>query len=163
MLLLAGKAKTEDEARKMLQETITSGAAYEKFKEFVKAQGGDISVIEDLELLPKAQHIIEVKADREGYITKIIADQIGISALILGAGRETKESPIDPAVGIIIKEKVGSYVKKGDVIAYLHANDLNKAKVAEQKLLEAYHIEQQKLEERPLIFGIVTKDGIKRF
>ncbi|SHE41351.1 pyrimidine-nucleoside phosphorylase [Caloramator proteoclasticus] len=163
MLLLAGRANTEEEARKMLQETITSGSAYEKFKEFVKAQGGDVSVIEDLELLPKAQHIIEVKADREGYITKIIADQIGISALILGAGRETKESPIDPAVGIIIKEKVGSYVKKGDVIAYLYANDLNKAKISEQKLLEAYHIEEQKLEERPLIFGIVTKDGIKRF
>ncbi|MCX7695515.1 MAG: pyrimidine-nucleoside phosphorylase [Caloramator sp.] len=163
MLLLAGRAKSEEEARKMLQETITSGAAYEKFKEFVKAQGGDVSVIEDLELLPKAQHIIEVKADREGYITRIIADQIGISALILGAGRETKESPIDPAVGIIIKEKVGSYVKKGDVIAYLFANDLNKAKTSEQKLLEAYHIEEQKPEDRPLIFGIVTKEGIKRF
>ncbi|GFR34288.1 pyrimidine-nucleoside phosphorylase [Thermobrachium celere] len=163
MLLLAGKAKTEEEARKMLQETITSGSAYEKFKEFVKAQGGDVSVIEDLELLPKAEHVIEVKSDREGYITKIVADQIGIAALILGAGRETKESSIDPAVGIVIKEKVGSYVKKGDVIAYLYVNDLNKAKISEQKLLEAYHIEEKKPEERPLIFGIVTKDGIKRF
>lgn len=163
MLLLANSAKTEEEARKMLEETIETGAAFEKLKEFIKAQGGDISVIDNTELLPKAKEIIEVKAEKEGYITKIVANEIGIAALILGAGRETKESSIDPAVGIVIKEKVGSYVKKGDVLAYLHVNDTSKVEEAKNKLIEAYHIEDEKGEERPLIFGIVSKEGIKRF
>lgn len=163
MLLLSGIVDDENKARIMLEETIKTGSAYEKFKEFVKAQGGDVSVIENTDLLPKAKHVIEVKVDKEGYINKIVANEIGIAALILGAGRETKESTIDPAVGIVIKEKVGTFVKKGDVIAYIHTNDLEKAKEAEKKLLEAYHIEENKGEDRPLVFGIVSKDGIKRF
>lgn len=163
MLLLANRAKTEEEARRMLEETIETGAAFEKLKEFIKAQGGDTAVIDNTELLPKANQIIEVKAETEGYITKIVANEIGIAALILGAGRETKESSIDPAVGIVIKEKVGSYVKKGDVLAYLHVNDTSKVEEAKKKLIEAYHIETEKGEERPLIFGIVSKDGIKKF
>lgn len=163
MLLLANRTKTEEEARKLLEETIETGAAFEKLKEFIKAQGGDTTVIDNTDLLPKASQVIEVKADKEGYITKIVANEIGIAALILGAGRETKESSIDPAVGIVIKEKVGSYVKKGDVLAYLHVNDTRKVEEATRKLIEAYHIENEKGLERPLIFGIVSKDGIKTF
>lgn len=163
MLILSKKAKDEKEAREKLEEVVKNGEALNKFKEFVKAQGGDISMIDNIELLPKSELEIDVKAEKEGYVSKITADEIGLSALLLGAGRETKEGSIDLSVGIVLSKKVGDYVKEGDVIAKLQANDIEKAKAAEKKIHEAYHIVKEKVEERPLIYGIVTKDGIKRF
>ncbi|SKA82148.1 pyrimidine-nucleoside phosphorylase [Caloramator quimbayensis] len=163
MLMLSKKAKDEKEAREKLEAAVKSKEALNKFKEFVKAQGGDISMIDNTELLPKANLEIDVKAEKEGFVSKITADEIGLAALSLGAGRETKEGSIDLSVGIIISKKVGDYVNKRDVIAKIYANDIEKAKTAEQKIHEAYHIVKEKVEVRPLIYGIVTKDGIKRF
>lgn len=163
MLILAKKAKDVDEARRMLEETITSGSAFEKLKEFVAAQGGDAGMIENPELLPKAKYTIEVKSREDGYISRIIADKIGIAALILGAGRETKESEIDFSVGLIINKKVREKVNKGDVIAVIHTNDLEKAKDSEEKIHEAFHVTADKPEDRPLIFGVVTKGKTVKF
>lgn len=163
MVILSGKAKNEQEAKIMLEDSIKSGKAFEKFKEFVKAQGGDVSLVDNVDLLPKAKHVIEVKAESEGYISKIIADEIGLAALTLGAGRETKESSIDLAVGIVLSKKVGDYVKKGDVIAKIHANDMSKVKIAEDKIHNSFIIVDNEIEKRPLIFGIVTKDTIIKF
>ncbi|TDT61919.1 pyrimidine-nucleoside phosphorylase [Fonticella tunisiensis] len=163
MLVLAEKAKNTDEARAVLEKTIKNGSALEKLKEFVSAQGGDVSLIDNPDMLPGAKYQVEVKARIDGYISKIVASEIGLAALVLGAGRETKESAIDHSVGIVIKEKVGAYVRKGDTIAVIHTNDLEKAKDAEERIHEAYNITENKPEKRPLIFGIVTKDGIQRF
>lgn len=163
MLALAGTVKDDAEGRKVLLEKVKSGEALAKLKEFVVAQGGDGKQIDNKDLLPSAKYVTEVKARTEGYVARIIADEIGIAALILGAGRETKESQIDYAVGLVINKKVGDYVKEGDVIAYIHANDMAKASEAEEKVHDAYHIEKGAVENRPLIFGVVTENGIEKY
>jgi pyrimidine-nucleoside phosphorylase len=163
MLVLAKKATDASEARIILEETISSGSAFEKFKEFITAQGGDISMIEDTDLLPTAEYKVQVKARNSGYISKITADEIGIAALILGAGRETKESKIDFGVGIVLNKKVNDYINHNDVIATIHANDLEKIKEVEEKIHKAFHISGEKPEKRLLIFGIVTEKNIYRF
>ncbi|SEF82891.1 pyrimidine-nucleoside phosphorylase [Caloramator fervidus] len=163
MLVLAKKANDVETARKILEDTIKTGAALNKFKEFVAAQGGDPQVIDNPDLLPKAQHVIEFKAEKSGYVNKIVAMEVGLAALVLGAGRETKESQIDLAVGVVLNKKVGDYVEKGEPLAYIHVNDLNKLKDCEERLRKAFEISDEKPAKRPLIFGVVTKDGIQRF
>jgi pyrimidine-nucleoside phosphorylase len=163
MLLLAKRTDSIEKAKAILEETIKNGTALQKLKEFVSAQGGDINMIENPGLLPSAEHIIKVYAREEGYITKIVANEIGIAALVLGAGRETKESTVDLSVGLVIKNKLGEYVKPSDVIVEIHTNSLEKAKSAEEKIHEAYHISKVKPDERPLIFGVVTEKGIQKF
>jgi pyrimidine-nucleoside phosphorylase len=163
MLMLANKASSIPEARAILEGTISSGAAFKKLKEFVKAQDGDSNMIDNPELLPNAKFQVSVKAAKDGYISKIIANEIGMAALILGAGRETKESQIDLAVGIIIEKKVGEAVKKGDIIATIYTNDMNKSAEAEVRIHEAFRIIKTPVGERPLIFGVVTKDGIEKY
>lgn len=157
MVVLAKKAEDTNEARRLLMETITSGSALNKLKEFVKAQGGDTSVIDDTEKFPKAKYIVPAEASKEGYVKKINAENIGLIAMELGAGRATKESIIDLAVGIVLNKKRGDKVEKGDTLAYIHANDEVKAKEAVNKILSNYIIEKEYTENIPLIYGIVKK------
>mgnify|MGYP000879507094 CR=1 FL=1 len=126
MLICAKKAETEEQARKRLEENIANGKGLEKLKEFIKAQGGDISAIDDFSKFPKAKYIEEVVAPRDGYITKIKAEAFGLIAMELGAGRATKESEIDLAVGLVLNKKRSDKVNKGDVLAYIHSNNKNK-------------------------------------
>ncbi|MGL5634922.1 MAG: pyrimidine-nucleoside phosphorylase [Sarcina sp.] len=154
MVLLAGKAKNAEEARKMLLETIESGKAIDKLKEFVSAQGGETDVIDDTSKLPKAEFILEVKATKPGVVSKIHAENIGLIAMELGAGRATKESIIDLAVGIVLNKKRGDRVEAGDVIAYVHANDLEKGQKAVEKILQNYEITDS-VEDIPLIYDII--------
>ena len=165
MLVLGGKAKDETEARSILKTHIEDGSALEKFKQMVKAQGGDVSQIESPEKLPTARRLVEVKARAEGFIEGIQAEEIGIAAMLLGAGRETKESVIDLAVGIQLSKKVGDAVAKGETLAVLHVNDADEKKVeeAESKVLEAYRITSQSVAQQPLVFALVTKDGVTRY
>jgi pyrimidine-nucleoside phosphorylase len=163
MLLLSGLADSIEEAVQKLEEVIKNGKAYEKFREFIVSQHGDVSMIDNPELLPKAGYIIEVRSKKDGYISKIVANEIGVAALILGAGRETKESELDLSVGIVLEKKTGEYVKEGDLIAVIHANDLEKAKHAEEKIYNAYYITEDSPAERPLIFGVVTNEGIIKY
>ncbi|OEF97235.1 pyrimidine-nucleoside phosphorylase [Vulcanibacillus modesticaldus] len=162
MLVLGEKAKTVEEAYQILEDIIHSGKAIETLKEFVKAQGGNPDVIDNPDLLPQAEALIDVIAEEEGFVHKIHAEEIGISAMMLGAGRETKESEIDLAVGIKLNKKVGDRVDKGDVIATLYVNNPKNVEEVKRKVLAAYTIGSEKLAERPLIFGIVTKDGIQK-
>ncbi|WP_297435039.1 pyrimidine-nucleoside phosphorylase [uncultured Clostridium sp.] len=154
MVLLSGHAKTVEEARNMLKETITSGKAIEKLKEFVAAQGGEIDVIDDTSKLPKAEFVLEVKALKEGVVSKIHAENMGLIAMELGAGRATKESIIDMAVGMVLNKKRADKVKIGDVLAYVHANDLEKGKRAVEKILENYEISDS-VENLPLIYDVI--------
>jgi pyrimidine-nucleoside phosphorylase len=163
MLLLGKKAESLEQAREILIDKINSGEALQKLVEMVEAQHGNKEQIINPELLPKAMHIIEVKSENSGYVERIDAESIGIAALILGAGRETKEAGIDYAVGIILNKKVGEYVASGDILARIHANDLSKVAECTKKLLEAYSYTEGKPEARPLIFGMVDKNGIKKY
>lgn len=155
MALLAKKADTVEKAKKMLMETIEDGRAINKFREFIEAQGGDTLQVDDKEKLPKAKYIVEVKSDREGVVSKINSQNIGLVAMELGAGRATKESTIDLAVGIVLNKKRGDKVKKGDTIAYIHSNDESNIEKATKGILKNYVIKSEYKDEIPLIYGIV--------
>ncbi len=155
MLLCAKMAESEEEARKMLMENIENGKGLEKLKEFVKAQGGDISPIDDYSKFPKAKYVEKVTSPVDGYITKIHAEAFGLIAMELGAGRATKESEIDLAVGIVLNKKRGEKVKKGDVLAYIYSNSEEKIEKARKSILENIVIEDSYDLNIPLIYDIV--------
>ena len=155
MLIAGGIASTEQDARSQLEQVIKDGRALDKLAEFVKAQGGDERAVYHPELLAKAAYEESILAPFDGYVQKIICDEAGIASLILGGGRETKESVIDLSVGIILKKKVGAKVKTGEELATLYANDCEKLKAAKERLLGAYRIGQEKPELRNVIIGVV--------
>lgn len=161
MLVLAEKAKDEVEAREMLKDIISSGKGLEKLKELVKAQGGDESLVDNPENFPTPSIVEPLLSETEGYVKGIVAEDIGVAALTLGAGRETKESEIDLSVGIILHKKIGDKVAKGEAIATIYANDEEKRQRCEEIVKNAYSIVSEKIEPKKLIKGIVTKDGIK--
>ncbi|MBJ6364004.1 pyrimidine-nucleoside phosphorylase [Paenibacillus sp. GCM10012307] len=131
MVYLAGKAESLDEAEELLKEAIRSGKALEKFKVFVASQGGDPSIVDHPEKLPQAAYQIEVNADADGFVASITADEIGRAAMLLGAGRATKDSLIDLAVGIMLNRKVGDAVQAGEPLATIHSNSEDVADVVE--------------------------------
>ena len=156
MLIAGNIAKDYFEAEKMLIEAVQSGKALNKFVEFIAAQGGNTEQIYNLELLPKATLSMDVYLEEEGYVDKIICDEVGVCSLILGGGRENKESEIDLSVGIILHKKVGDYVTKDSPIATLYANSEKKMKEAYERLRNAYSVSKEKISERELIQGIIV-------
>ncbi|MDP4178054.1 MAG: pyrimidine-nucleoside phosphorylase, partial [Bacillota bacterium] len=155
MVYLAGKANTVEEARTLLLETVKNGSAINKLKEFVAAQGGNPAQVDNPDLLPKAKYIVPVISDREGCVKKINAENIGLAAMKLGAGRAAKEDKIDLAVGIVLNKKRGDCIKLGEVIAYIHANDEGKIENAKRDILENYIIDVESGRDVPLIFGTI--------
>ncbi|HDR7912423.1 TPA: pyrimidine-nucleoside phosphorylase [Bacillus wiedmannii] len=135
MVVLAKKANTLEAAREMLIEVMKNGKATEKFKEFLSNQGGDSSIVDNPEKMPQAKYVIDVPAKTSGVISNIVADEIGIAAMLLGAGRATKEDEIDLAVGLMLRKKVGDAVKEGEPFVTIYANRENvedvKAKIYE--------------------------------
>ncbi|HDR4552960.1 pyrimidine-nucleoside phosphorylase [Bacillus thuringiensis] len=135
MVVLAKKANTLEEAREMLIEVMKNGKATAKFKEFLSNQGGDSSIVDNSEKMPQAKYVIDVPAKTSGVISNIVADEIGIAAMLLGAGRATKEDEIDLAVGLMLRKKVGDAVKEGEPFVTIYANRENvedvKAKIYE--------------------------------
>ncbi|MBJ8093814.1 MULTISPECIES: pyrimidine-nucleoside phosphorylase [Bacillus cereus group] len=125
MVVLAKKANTLEEAREMLIEVMKNGKATEKFKEFLSNQGGDSSIVDNPEKMPQAKYVIDVPAKTSGVISNIVADEIGIAAMLLGAGRATKEDEIDLAVGLMLRKKVGDAVKEGEPFVTIYANREN--------------------------------------
>ncbi len=155
MLITGGKAQNAEEAEKMLQNALESGAALEKLAEFVEAQGGDKRAVFDTELLPKASMVEPVYSPESGYIAHIACAEVGICSLILGGGRETKESEIDLSVGIVLTKKVSDRVEKGDILAYIHANDAKKLEVAKERFLKAYQYTDTRPEKPVMIKHIL--------
>ncbi|GGB51451.1 pyrimidine-nucleoside phosphorylase [Fictibacillus barbaricus] len=151
MVYLAKKADSLEQAREMLKEAISSGKALETLKVFLKAQGGDESVVDHPENLPQAAHTFELTADEEGYVSEIIADEIGTAAMILGAGRATKESEIDLAVGLMLNKKVGDSVTKGDSLVTIYSNTENVEDV-KKRIRDAYTISKSAVDAPPLIY-----------
>ncbi|MFB1080769.1 pyrimidine-nucleoside phosphorylase [Jeotgalibacillus sp. JSM ZJ347] len=140
MVVLSKKAETHEEARKMLEEAIESGEALNRFKAFLSGQGGDASVVDDPSRLPQAEHKIELPAQSGGKVSRIIADNVGTAAMWLGAGRATKESEIDLAVGLLLQKKVGDEVKEGESLVTIYANDLTEIEKVKAKLYESIEI-----------------------
>lgn len=164
MVVLGGKADSIAEARKLLEERISSGAALAKFKSFVSAQGGDPSIVDAPDRLPQAPVVIEVKASIGGFVNAIEAEQLGLAAMLLGAGRATKDAVIDYAVGVMLRKKVGDAVEAGETIALLHVREenANTAEVSE-RVRQAYNIQDHKPEQRALLLSVITAAGIERY
>ena len=155
MLCLGGRCKTDEEARCLLEKVIADGSGLKKLAEFVEAQGGDASAVWNPELLPLSDLIIEIPAPEEGFVSRIVCDEIGRCCLILGGGRETKESSIDLGVGFILHKKVGDYVKIGESLATMYASDPGKAETAKQCFIKAYSFAKQKPEDSALIKKVI--------
>lgn len=143
-----------DEAEKKVVAAIEDGSAFEKMKEWIAAQGGDVSQIEDTSLLPRAKFGFDVLSDADGYITEMNAEEIGKASVMLGAGRASKEDKIDYAAGIVIHKKVGDEVKKGDLIATLYYNNGSPDNAA-KCYLSALKIESAQKPTPPLIHKVI--------
>lgn len=163
MLVLAKTVDTFEEGVEKIREAISSGSALEKLKVFIENQGGDKRVVDDYSLFPQANIVVPIKAHRSGYISRIEAEEVGVSAMILGAGRETKDDELDLAAGIILNNKVGDYVNEGDILATMYLNKEEKLESAKERFIGAYSIVDEKVEPKKLVYGVVTKDGIKKF
>lgn len=155
MLLAGGKADTAEKAVEMLKGVIADGSALKKLAEFVEAQGGDAKLVYHPELLPQSSFQKQVLSPKEGYVSRIVCDEVGICSLVLGGGRETKESEIDLSVGLVLQKKVGDYVKEGEPLAVIHANDEKKAEEAERRFLAACTIAENPPEKTPLIKAVI--------
>ncbi len=155
MLMLAKVVSTKEEGIKKLQGLIASGAAFEKFKEFVTAQGGNIEEVEETDLLPKAKFTHSHKSKTTGFITHLNALDIGLASVSLGAGRETKASTIDMGAGILLKKKIGDPIKEGEELAILYANDPSFFIKAEKFLNSAYNVSPQAAQLKPLILNTI--------
>jgi pyrimidine-nucleoside phosphorylase len=122
MVFLAKKANSLKEAREKLENVIKDGSALDTFKVFLSSQGGDASVVDDPQKLPQAKYTFELEAKQDGYVSEIAADEIGTAAMLLGAGRATKESEIDLAVGLMLRKKIGDQVQKGESLVTIYSN-----------------------------------------
>ncbi|MBM7621276.1 pyrimidine-nucleoside phosphorylase [Bacillus tianshenii] len=156
MVLLAEKASTLEEARGMLEEVIRSGAAIETLKTFLEAQGGDSSVVDNPEKMPQAKYVVELEAKEAGVVSEIVADSVGTAAMLLGAGRATKESEIDLAVGIVLRKKIGDKVEAGESLATIHSNQEDMVKVKE-KLYESIKVVSGDVTVPPLVYDTISE------
>lgn len=160
MIILAGVAKDLKSARKIVKEKIEDGSAFQKFADMVQRQGGDISYLENPSLFPKAACSGEVKAEKDGFISKMNTSGIGVASGMLGAGRETKDSVIDPCAGILLAKKIDDSVKKGEVIARLYAADEELIHTAAVHFAKQITIGEEQIGNRQLIYKKITGDSI---
>lgn len=158
MLYMAGKVKDPKQGGNILEETISSGRALDKFREMVINQGGDIKAIDNPDLLPHAEKLYPVKAAGSGYVSRLDAESIGVAAVSLGAGRATREDDIDHAVGIVLEKKIGDRVEQGKNLAVIHAGSAAAEALLEEageNISEAYSFKQDFCESPRLILGHV--------
>ncbi|MBS4215788.1 pyrimidine-nucleoside phosphorylase [Neobacillus rhizophilus] len=156
MVYLGGKAHSLKEARSLLEEAIQNGSALEKLKIFLSSQGGDATVVDNPEKLPQAKYTFELEAKEDGYVSEIIADEVGTAAMLLGAGRATKESVIDLAVGLVLRKKIGDQVNKGESLVTIYSN-FEDIKEVSEKLYENIKIASSKVEAPTLIYEEITE------
>ena len=158
MLTLAGRSADHEEGREHLKTLISNGSAIEKFKEMIRNQQGNDQVVEHLDLLPSTDHEVAVVTTARGYISNLKAETIGLAAMNLGAGRERKDSVIDPAVGIILEKKVGDQVFPGDPLAKVFFNSQTSDQQIsdlKQMIADAFSFQEEKIKKDQLILGFV--------
>src|SRR5271165_2304220 len=157
MIYLGKITTTLEEAREVAQQKLLDGSGYRKLKEVIQAQGGNPQVLDRFELLPNATGVREIPSPRAGYVTAIDAEYIGIASCMIGAGRDTKEDTIDPAVGVILEVKVGQKVDAGGVLCRLYYTTDENVEEAAEQIEDAFHISSTAPEERELILEVVWK------
>ncbi|GCD81988.1 pyrimidine-nucleoside phosphorylase [Parageobacillus thermoglucosidasius] len=155
MVYLAEKASSLEEARALLEASIREGKALETFKVFLSAQGGDASVVDDPTKLPQAKYRWELEAPEDGYVAEIVADEVGTAAMLLGAGRATKEATIDLSVGLVLHKKVGDAVKKGESLVTIYSNTENIEEV-KQKLAKSIRLSSIPVAKPTLIYETIS-------
>jgi pyrimidine-nucleoside phosphorylase len=155
MIFLGKKAPTLEEARMLAEKHLVDGSAYKKFKQVVAAQGGNPQALDKFELLPNATGMREITSPRAGYVSRINAQDIGVSSNMIGAGRDRKEDSIDPAVGIILEVKMGEKVDAGSVLCRLYYTKEDRVDEAAEMVEDAFHVSSQKPDERELILEVV--------
>ncbi|TEU22287.1 MAG: pyrimidine-nucleoside phosphorylase [Anaerolineales bacterium] len=158
MLILGGKAHDAEEARATLLEALHSGRALAKFREWISAQGGDLAAVDDPSRLPQAAVVQDVPAPRAGYVAGVDAMEVGLTAMLLGAGRAKKGDPVDHAVGVVLRAKVGDYVKRGEPLLTIHANNGHKLAQATERLLAACTWSEEPVQAPPLLYEIIQRD-----
>ena len=147
--------KDFEEAKQKVQAVIQDGSAFEAFKTLVRAQGGDVSYVEDVTKFPVASIIETVNAPQSGYLKQIHAREVGETAVELGAGRAVKSDPIDHSVGILLHTKVGDYVTPNSPLFTIYANDAQKCEKAKERLLKAYQYSETEVEKLPLFYDVI--------
>ena len=157
MLLVSGQAGDETEAFTHLEQLLTGGQAWAKFREWVGAQGGDLSAIDDPDGLPRAELVGEVRAPHSGYIAALDPREIGFASMLLGGGRSKKGDQIDHTVGIVLQAKIGDYVEDGQPLLTVHANDEGKLASVQQRLLAAYDWSSKPVSRPPLIYQVLPE------
>lgn len=162
MLVLAGLG-TEEECLLKARQVIEDGSALKRLAAMVEAQGGNSRVIYDTECFEKAPFSYEVLAKEEGIIRSMDTEKCGIASMLLGAGRETKDSPVDLSAGILLRKKTGDRVAKGDVLALMYASDEKLFAAAEAKYLDAICIGKEEIQRNPLVYARITKDGVQTY
>jgi pyrimidine-nucleoside phosphorylase len=155
MLCLGEKAASTEAARKVLRSSLESGGALHKFEEWVRAQGGETQVIDDITLMPEAKLRMDLQSPRDGYVAAINAMRVGVATVDLGAGRAKKGDPIDHAVGVVLHKKVGDRVMSGEPLLTIHANDADRLGKAKSALLAAYGWSEAAVQPAPLIRRII--------
>ncbi|HID62335.1 MAG TPA: hypothetical protein EYP49_06295 [Anaerolineae bacterium] len=158
MLILGGKAQDAEEARTILLEALHSGQALAKFRQWIAAQGGDLAAVDEPSRLPQAAIVQDVPAPRAGYVADIDAMEVGLTAMSLGAGRARKGDPIDHAVGVVLRAKIGDYVERGEPLLTIHAHDRHKLAQARERLLAAYTWSEEPVQAPPLVYEIIRGD-----
>lgn len=162
MLVMGRLAADEKEAEKMLKEHIRDGSGLKKLQNMIALEGGDASYLtsENMNALVKTKQLIDVKAEQDGFVDRMQAEMIGTAAQMLGAGRAKKDDIIDPAVGLVMKVRCGSEVHKGDTLCTLYVNDDSRLGEVEEMLKKAIYISSEKVETKPMVYGIVTEKDI---
>lgn len=155
IIKLAGKGYNLEENKLKIIENIQNGKAFNKFLELVENQNGDTEYIKNTDRFEKAKYIIPVISEKDGYVEELNAEKVGKISVNLGAGRLKKEDTIDMAVGIVLNKKIADEVKTGDILAYVHANDEQKAKEAVEQLKNTYKITEIKVEKEKIILGVI--------
>lgn len=155
MLMLADESLSKDKAHELLEESISSGKAYKMFQTFIEIQGGNPSDADHIEDLLKAEFVVEVTSDEDGFVKEIQAEEIGRASMILGGGRATKEDVIDMSVGVVLKKKVGDVVSKGEPIAVIYGNKKDSVDLAITKVKDAYGFSKDAVSPKPMIIEII--------
>lgn len=160
MLWLAEKGELA-QCRSLARQQIANGEAFAKLKEMVQAQGGDTSVLDDPEKFAPPNVCYEVLAQREGFLYAMDTERCGVASMELGAGREKKEDPIDYSAGIVLRKKVGDFVRKGEVLASFYSSEESKCRTAEQTFTQALRIQDARPKQTALIYARVTAQGVE--
>ncbi|MAT44871.1 MAG: thymidine phosphorylase [Anaerolineaceae bacterium] len=155
LVWMGGKTETLAEGREMVERVLQDGSAFEKFKKLVRLQGGDVRYVEQPDLLPAAEYTKTISAEKDGYVKFIHARKVGEASVDLGAGRAKKGDPIDFAVGIMIHQKVGNAIKKGDPLFTIHANQMDKLEEAVKRVEDAFDFSDEAVQPLPLFYEVI--------